>query len=288
MPQKTTRTHQNAVTNPQKILTVSGLAVILLAIITTIFTFMTIHLYAYDALSIIYYGRYVVTILGGFGIGLLFARLSLRQQHGNKIKRSIAPIYTGVYFGLLTFSLDNLLDLARLPMRALFGDPTYPWGRIIFEGLPLGALILVTLLASFMLIKGSIVSASHHWLQWIFVIIFVVQQISIISTAGFISSYTDLSPMTLLIGLLALIITPFFVSIVAFFILGNFKERVARIFTAAIIGVLYEAIMYLSWEFRTNAEYQAALVFSIIVTILTYVAAAALILFTRRAIHKKK
>lgn len=271
----------------QKVLTVSGLLVIALAIIASIDILITDRPYMHDILDIGYYGRYIVTILGGFGVGFLFSHLSRRRQCNKRFQKSMNPLLTAVTFSLLTYASWILLDLARLPVREMFGDLPFPWSKAVFFGLPFVTLALISLATSLAFLKGVVVSISQNWLRWLLVGVLASLQLASFISLASISSGADYSGVTFVIGIVGFITTPLAVAILAYFLLKKFMSKDVSIFTAATIGLLYQIIRDVSWEFRTNPEYEASLVFSSIVTFAAYVFAVAITFTARYAVRQK-
>jgi len=287
MKQKIGLTSQQSSHNLQGVLTAAGWAVTALAVAVTLFLLLTNLPFVRDAMDISYYARYAVMVLGGLGVGYLFARLSLDKKR-EQSRTKIAPVYTGICFGLLTLTLCQFLDFTQEPMRALFGDLTYPWGRLFFLGRPLGALIIVALLASIVYAKGVAVSAHSRWLKRLFICIFGVQQFVTIVFSGYIWRTADISVTSLLIFLLQITLAPFFIAVVAYVVLGGIKEKIDRLFAATIIGALYQATLMMLVQFRTDASLRTSLVFSIASLIVAYVCVAVLIFAARSVIRREK
>ncbi len=266
--------------NLQKIFALSGLVVLLLAIAATIFTFvMTSGPFIHDFMDISYYARYAFVILGGFSVGYLLSYFSTEKK--KRTKTSL--IFAGVSFGLLTFSLYLLLDMLRLPIRDIFGEFTYPYGKLIFAGLPVATLLIVAFIAFILFMKGVKIAATSRRFQLLFLIIFLLQQIAIFISVGFLSTDAEVSTMAIIIALVNIIATPLFISLIAYLALKVIGDTATRLFSAAAIGVIYQAATYMLWEFRTDPMYEATLIFSAVVTIATYIGAGVLIIASRHA-----
>lgn len=271
----------------QKILVIAGLGVMIFTLVATLFTLFSGQIYIRDALSLSYYGRYAVTVVGGFGGGLLLAYLSSRRLSSAQASKSII-ILTGITFGLLAFSLWLILDPARLWLRELYGDPEYPWSRVLFEGLPVAALVLVSIFAFVSYLKGVVISVSKDWFQKIFIGVFLLLQVVYLSSVGYIWSGAELSASSLIIGLVGLIATPLVVAAIVFFVIGRALGTVVRVYSAAAIGLIYQLTVSVTWEFHISPNYQESLDFSSAVTLLAFLLAVALAMISRYVIRSNK
>ena len=287
MPQNIRKTPQQSLYKLQTILVAAGLALIALAVVATVFSLLTNLRFVRDVMDVSYYARYAVTILGGFGIGSCFAYLSLGKKRDRQSLAKAAPIYTGVCFGLLTYVLYLLMDVARLPIRSMFGDLAYPWGRLLFLGLPLSALVVIAVLTLVVYLKKTSVVVYSRWFRRLFIGFFGVQQAAAIVFSGYMWIAADLSATSLLILVLQIVLAPFFVAAVAYIVLSSVKEKTHRLFAATVIGALYQAASPMLWEFRTDPSHQATLVFSIATLVAVYLGTVALILVARHAIRQK-
>jgi len=264
----------------EKILVAAGIAVVILTVIATLFTFMTSHPFIREPIDLGYYARFAITVVGGFGVGLIASRFT------SPGKNKKASLFTGLSFGLLTYAVYLLLDYSRLPLRELFGTPDYPWGKILFEGISVAALVIMAIVAAIAVARKKVVTTSSNRFKWGFVAVFTLLQIALFVANGLISSHAELSAMTLLIGLLALITTPFAIAVIAYIALKSIGDTLTRLFYSAFIAQLYQVVQLVAWEFRTNPDSSATIIFSFVVSISAFVAAIALIFATRRSLQK--
>ncbi|MFZ1301171.1 MAG: hypothetical protein WAQ27_01150 [Candidatus Microsaccharimonas sp.] len=271
---------------PTNVLIISGLLSLLLTMLATVFSFAANNSYIFDFIDAVYYARFIVIILGGFTVGAIFAYFS-RKKQSKKVQKTINLTFTGLSFGLLAYSLYILYDYIRVLTQPFYGDPGYPWGKLIFEGAPLAALLTVLVLAIILHLKGRIVSASERWFEKVFVGVFIAQIAAALVSLVFILQYAEMSDMTLLIGLLNVIVSPLAIAAVAYFSFKAIKQKTTRLFVSSYIAMLYAFVQSLGWEFRTNPEYQATLIFSTVLTVVTYLGAMAVIFLYRRALLKK-
>jgi len=264
----------------EKILTTAGIIVLALTAVATLFTFMTSHPFIREPIDLGYYARFVITVIGGFGVGLLFSQFNASG------KNKKVSVFTGISFGLLTYAIFLLLDYSRLPLRELFGTPDYPWGKLLFEGISIAALLIVALVAAVALYRKKAITTASNRFKWIFIGVFTLLQIAMFIANGLISTHAEVSAMTFLIGFLALITTPFAIAVITYVALKKISDTVTRLFYAAFIAQLYQVTQLVLWEFRTNPDHQATIVFSFIVGISVFVAAIALIFATHRSLRK--
>lgn len=287
MATKRIKKHITVPSRLQHLLTIAGLTLVATTIIATFYSLGQNARFINDSLDVLYYSRYALTVLAGFGIGLLFAVLSKRRAT-KKDPATTSPLFTAVVFGLLTLSLYYFMDMLRIPARELFGDPGYPWGKIIFEVMPLAALAIITLITTALFLKGARISASRPFLQWSLVIVFILQQLtislSIFSYAGQID--TAVNPTLVLLNIVQLLFWPPVIALVAYVALGTHSSQSLRIFLAVLIAMIVEAFTYVLWEFRFNPEAIATAVFGVAVMAITMIIAIILIVVSRRHINK--
>jgi RsiW-degrading membrane proteinase PrsW (M82 family) len=87
------------------------------------------------------------------------------------------------------------------------------------------------------------------------------------------------------IALLGLLTTPLVIAAIVYALLGNIKSVLARAFYSSVIGAIYAAATPVIWEFRTNAESHATMVFGIVATITTLAAIVILTWLARRTVR---
>ena len=273
----------------KKIIVYAGLILLALAVITTLFIFINIShnppftLTFHRSLFYVYCGRFAITLLGGFGIGLLFAWLANKKLKG-KAKQSLSSvIITATSFGLLTFITSSLIDSARLLIRHLFGTLSYPWEMIMFEGMSLIALLLVLMVGLIAYLKRASISAYATWFQQTFIFAFVLAQVALLISLPFLN-YAEISAIMVIIAIFGLITsTPIVIAAVAYLCLGTLKDVLFRLFIASFIGTIFSALTYMLWEFRINPEAGATELFSYGVTGVTLISTVVMIVLLRKA-----
>lgn len=280
MDKKINKKSQKKSFSLEKIFAISGILLVAFTAIATLFTLATSQVFIRDALDVAYYARFATTIIGGFTIGLLLAYFG--QKRKNRTANGI--VLTGLYYGLITFSLYLLADYVRIPLSNLFPAPGYPWGKIIFQGLPLAVLILTALLAAINLLRNHVQPWTDKVFQWLFIGLFVIPQISLVFSFGFTSPNDIPVGTALIMGALGILTTPLAVAVLAYIALHPISNHLNRLFLSSVIGTLFGTVMYISWEFRLSPEYSSTILFGIISTVLSYVAASLLLFFARRSV----
>jgi len=262
----------------ERVLAIAGLAVIFLAVITTLFGAWNNRRFILEPLDIIYYYRYLVLLGSGFIIGYVLLHLKKPKMHLN------SSIFISIVYGLLAFIIFNLLDVLRViwvnPITAL--PYAYPWGKIFFLGSPIIALLILFVVA---LIVTRKTSATNRILSWIVFLAFIAQQASLVIFAMANASHAVSVYDSLWVMLLSIITTPLFIAAISYALLGNVKDILDRAFYSSIIGTICAVVSIVVWEFRTNPEANATEVFGIIVTICTFASMAILVWFARRAVR---
>jgi hypothetical protein len=260
-----------------KVIIIAGLTLLIITIIATVFGWSQTHLFQPDAIDLVYYSRYLVILGGGFLIGYLISRI--RQP---KASRS-AISFIGIVYSLLAYSVFILLDMLRVLVVNPIGTLPFPWGKVVFEGLPILAIVIVIILALLLIRRTPGTSRPLHWAV---VMTFVAQQLSfILLTVIPYGGGEAISSTTLWAVLLGIITTPLFVGVISYLFLGKIKNILTRTFYAALIGVLFEALSIVVWEFRTNAEAAASEIFGMAVFIGVLVFTAVVIWRAHRALR---
>lgn len=255
----------------EKTLTVAGVILILLAIVATLFSAWNNRRFVYEPLDVIYYIRYLLILCGGYFIGYMCQSKKPRNLFA----------FDGVSYSLLAIITFFSLDFIRIPIRNLFGFLPYPWEKILFEGSPIITLAIIAVIA-IIFNKYTPVKKSKHIFQWLFIILFIFQQVGMYVYPASISAFPQLSLVFLLTMLLGVIISPLSVAIVSYLLLGNVKESLNRAFFSSAIGTIYGTTYIIMWEFSTNPMAEATNIFSYVATISALALTATLIWRARK------
>jgi len=266
--------HNNKYPRLEKTLTIAGTILIFITIIATLFSAWNNRGFVYEPLDVVYYLRYLLILCGGYFIGYIV------RTHKSKKPHNLFS-FDGVLYSLLAILIFFLLDLIRIPLRNFFGFLPYPWEKIIFEGAPLITLAVVAVIA-IIFKKCAFLKKSNHKFEWLFIILFIIQQIGMYIYPISISILPQLSLGFLWTIALCIINTPLAVAIVTYLLLGNIKESLNRVFYSSIVGTMYGALYLIVWEFRTNPMADATEIFSYIATISVLVLTAILIWRARK------
>lgn len=255
----------------EKTLTVAGVMLIFFAITATLFSAWNNRGFVYEPLDIVYYLRYLLILCGGYFIGYMLQSKKPRDLF----------VFNGVSYSLFAILTFFSLDFIRIPLRNLFGILPYPWEKIMFEGSPLIALAVVAVIA-IILEKYTSAKKSNHIFKWLFIILFIIQQIGMFIYPASISILPQFSLVLLWTILLGIIITPLFIAIVAYLLLGNIKESLSRVFFSSIIGAIYGAAYIVAWEFSINPMAEATNIFGYVAAISVLALTAVLIWRARK------
>lgn len=269
----------NTDTHLEKILTIAGLTLIIVGCIANLYGAYSNLRFIHDPIDLIYYFRYLILLGGGFAVGYLFAKKSTNHKQYNKL-------FWGVFYAVLAMALYWLFDLARVGFQNSFGYPSYPWGRIIFDGIPLLSVIAALSVAYVSQYKSNRSDLST-FAKIVIILSFIVYQVYILASGAYFlitgtATYDPNMPTWLIIG--SYLITPLVIAIVSYALLNNIKKRFDRLFYAVFIGTFYSAFTFVLWEFRTDASYEATNIFSSIVTALTILFAGVLLWRARKAV----
>jgi hypothetical protein len=256
----------------EKVLTTAGVILLGVTLIATVFGLWQNYRFISDGIDVVYYNRYLLILGGGFLVGYLVSRMKQPKA---------PPSFSGVVYSLFAYIIFNLLDMLRTLMANPIGTLDFPWGKIIFEGLPILVVAIVLIFALFLIRKAS---DTHRTLHWVVVLAFIVQQVS--SLVLILALYGSVgSDGPLWANLLTIITTPLFVAVISYLLLGRVKGFLGRAFYASLIGTFFGAISLVVWEFRTNPEADATQIFSVAVFIAVIVFTALVIWRARRAIR---
>jgi len=271
MKQKNTRAHL------EKIVTLAGLAVITVGCIANLYSAYTNQRFIHDPVDYIYYLRYIILLGGGFAVGYMLAR---------KKSTRYSRLFAGVFYAVLAMAIFWLLFPARSGLQNLFGEPSYPWGKILFMGLPLLSIIIVVIITYFSQNKSN--SSGVSTLAKVAMISsFVVYEVyTLISGVYFLitgtSTYSPNTSIWLII--VSYLVIPLVIAFISYLVLNNVKKRFDRLFFAALIGVLYSTFVSVLWEFRIDASEEATNIFSSIVIALAILLTGILLWQARKVV----
>jgi hypothetical protein len=268
-----TKNAQSPYKRLEQILVVAGIAAIGLATIANLFGAWNNRSFISDPLDVIYYYRYIILLGGGFAIGYALSRL--RQPK----KQPGSALFYGIASGLLVFILADLLDVLRILIVNPLFTPSYPWGKFIFIGTTLIALLLLIIISFFTSRKAP--TANRSFIA-IVISTFILGQASIIALGFVQSSDALITEQSVWILLLGIVTAPLFIAVASYSLLNNIKEFSLRAFYATIIAALYSVILMTTWEFRTNPEAGATETFGLIVTVFSFASVAIILLCARK------
>lgn len=260
----------------KKLVTTAGIALIVVGCIANLYGILVNTRFVHDPLDYVYYLRFVVLLLGGFAIGYFLIKKSKREDR----------LFVSVSYALLAQTLFWVLDLVRLTFQHLFSTQPYPLGKILFMSTPLVSLLLTFIVAYITQhkIKSSQLSGPTKKLV-IFSFVFY-QLYTILESSSLLLTNTATSGQDLFSWLLTSItylLAPLAIGIIAY-LLVVVKPQLDRFFYAALIGIFYSTLSIVLWEFRTDATYDATIIFSFSVVGVSVLFAGVVIWKARRAI----
>jgi len=262
----------------EKILTLAGLILIAVGCIANLYGAFTNIRFIHDPIDFIYYFRYVILLGGGFAAGYLFAKKKSTQY---------SQLFMGVSYAVLAMTLCWVFDLARVSLENLIGYLSFPWGKMVFMGIPLLSVIASLIIAYFSQYKRSSRSDLSTFAKVGIILSFTVYQTYTLATGIYFlvagtATYDPNTPVWLMVG--GYLLTPLAIAIISYLLLNHINKQLDRLFYAAFIGAFYSILTFVLWEFRTDASYEATNVFSSIVTALTVFLTAILLWRARKAI----
>jgi hypothetical protein len=263
----TKRQTKNNYSKLEKVLTSAGLLLIAVGFIANLYSAYTNLRFIHDTIDVAYYLRYIIILGGGFAIGFLLV----------KDREKSNSLFRGSVYAALAMTLFWLFDLMRLGIMNLLGFPSFPWGKIIFEG---GSLIAVTatlLIAYFSQFKSKLSTVSKT-AKYTLIASFVMSQGYYLVTSILMSGESDPAWAGFVLSYLT---HPLLITIIAFLLLKNIKEMFSRIFYSVIVGVFFFTLTIVLWEFQTNTHYDN-IVFSGVTSIIVALALIAVLLWQAR------
>lgn len=241
------------------IITLAGLVIIIIGILANLFSIYNNRGFIDDPISSIYYARYIIILGGGFIIGYL-----LTKKNTTKNDR----LFLGINYAALAVALSWVFDLIRVTFQNIFGYAPYPWSKTIFECLPLLPVIAILVLAYFLQYKPKRTDFSKlakitliaSFLIWVIYNLFSGAYDLITGAATFAPNQpiwqTIISYATMPIAIL----------IISYVLLNAIKQRFDRLFLAILIATFYNILIFVLWEFRTDASADASTIFGNVVT----------------------
>lgn len=223
----------------EKILTLAGLVLVITGCIANLYSAYVNMRFIHDPIDFIYYFKYVILLGGGFAAGYLLTKKSTQSAKYNRL-------FIGVVYAFLAMALFWLFDVMRVGLQNLFEYPSYPWGKIVFMGLPLFS-VIVTLIGAFWLQYKPSRPNISPLAKGTIVISFIVYELYIlVSSAYFLAigdaTYEASQPMWLVIG--HYLINPLVIAIGSYLLLSNVKRLFARLFYAVLIGAFYATFTF--------------------------------------------
>lgn len=271
---------KNTYVSLEKVLTIAGLAVIIIGCIANLYgAYTNSRFINSDPLAAVYYFRFILLLGGGFTIGYLVTKkLGERKLY--------SKLFSGVFYAALAMALFWLSDLLRLGIQSTSWDLSYPWGKIFFMGTPLLALITTVAIAYMTQYRSNRLQVSKPAKITLLFSFIAYELYSVISGAYAIitgvAHYSPTMPILLIIGSYFLI--PLVITAICYLALGAIKKRIDRLFYATLIGLLYSTLMFSLWEVRTDASAEATNIFATIVSITTIIFTGLVLWRARKAV----
>lgn len=239
----------------------SGLAVIALGCVATLYSTYFNQRFIHDPIDLLYYFRYIILLGGGFITGYLFTKKPGSYSYDS--------LFAGIAYALLAVSLFLIIDTARAGLENSLGQFPYPWGKLVFMGTPLLS-VAVALFAAYLLQhRPNRPEISTPTKQTLIVTFILYHAYLLISSLYYLTkgatTYDPTTPLWLIVC--GYLISPLAIMIISylFLIIGR---RIDRLFYAVCIGALYSVLTFILWEFRTVASYEATTIFGTVVTTL--------------------
>ncbi|HEX7484466.1 MAG TPA: hypothetical protein VF281_04945, partial [Candidatus Saccharimonadales bacterium] len=193
-----------------------------------------------------------------------FINRSLARTNANKL-------FSAVFYATLAISLYALFEIIRTITQHLFGQPDYPWGKLIFEGQSVLATI-ATFAIAYILRRTPAKPSLGAIAKAVLIIAFVIVQVvflveNIYYAAMYPTSYDTTSPLWLTI--ISYMTNTLVLAAVAFLVLRKIKQRFERLFYAVFATVIYSTFSITLWEFRTDPSQEATTTFSMVISLLS-------------------
>lgn len=248
----------------EKVLLFAGLALIVVGCIANLYSTYINMRFINDPIDSLYYLRYIVLLGGGFLAGYLLTRASTNRR-----------FFNGATYAILAAALYLLLDQLRMFPSDLTADLAYPWGKVVFFGMPLVGLMITLAFAAVSRLRMNS-PAIGTVTQWTLIVAFVMYQAILL--------FTIVDASNLISSLWFILASPLVVAGLTYILLKKLPSRLSRLFYSAFIGTFYYMFVMVLWEFRTNSSAEATNLFSAIALIATLIFTALLVWHTRKAI----
>lgn len=248
----------------EKVLLFAGLALIIVGCTANVYSTYVNMRFINDPIDSLYYLRYIVLLGGGFLAGYLLTRASTDRR-----------LFNGAAYAILATALYLFLDQLRVFPSDFTASLPYPWGKVLFFGMPLVGLVIALAFAivSRLRMSSQTIGAVA---QWTLVVAFVMYQAILLFT---IVDATNLNS-----SLWFIVVNPLVIASLTYVLLKKLPARLSRLFYAAFIGTLYYTLVMVLWEFRTDSSAEATNLFSTIALIIPLILTTVLVWRARKAI----
>jgi hypothetical protein len=270
---------KNTDSHLQKIFTIASLLVIIIGCIANLYSAYINQRFIHDPIDPLYYFRYLILIGGGFVAGYF-----LTKRSGAGAQR--AKLSNGAFYAILAIALFCFLDALRASLQPLTNTLGFPWGKLLFEGMSILAIVVTLLIAYFSQYKSHRADLGMFAKSALVLSIIGYHVYFLGSEAYFLvtgtATYDPAAHIWAILG--GYLITPIIITIASYLLLWNMTKQFDKLFYATLIGTLYSTLTLVWWEFRTDASLESTNIFSGIVTAITLVFVAILTWRVRKAI----
>lgn len=234
-----------------KTLALAGLAVIIIGCLANIYSAVVNQRFIHEFIDIGYYYQSIILLGGGFLAGYFLHKKSAKPRRHDRI-------YLGVLYTLLAIALSSILSVIGFALQNAFGQPPYPWSKVVFMGVPilaLGAAAVVAYLAQY---KPSY-SQPSRFTKIILVLSFIAYELYtlILGTYHVISGVATYEPGASILSVAAdYALMPLAIAFVAYLLLRKMKKVFDKLFYAALVGMLYSTFMIGLWHYATNVPHE--------------------------------
>lgn len=240
-----------------KLFALIGSIIILISCLSNIFGFYNNLIFINDTIGVIYYLRLIILLGGGFIIGYLFTNN----------KEFYDKLYSGVVYATIANSFFWIFDIIRLPITNL--NLPYPFSKLLFEGLPLFAIVATLIIAIIIKRKYKNISTNNPINLLIICSLIITQIYSIASNLYYlatgVASFDPYTPIWFTIFSYSTL--PIVVALTFYIFTKNIKPKLTRLFYATLAASLYYSFVMALWELRLDADLNATVIFDSIVTL---------------------
>ena len=263
----------------EKILTIAGLILIVVGCVANLYGAYVNLRFIRDPIDVIYYLRYALMLSGGFAIGYWLRRKSPRVNQADRL-------FLAVAYAVLALAFYWLFDLARFGLQSLTNQLLYPWGKLVFEGIPLLS-VLASLVVAYVWQFRPQRSSLSSVAKLVIILSFIIYQVYMLVSGPIMvllgqATYTPGVPLWL--TLVSYLTIPLLIAAAAYLVFGGVKSSFDRLFYAVLVGMLYSSLTMVLWEFRTDATSEATNIFSNIVTAIDLIYVGLILWRARHAI----